>query len=132
MSDTPDTGPDPGPVLHAQLAQRLFGWRYEADAGLWRDPDGVYRDGATFRRRLPAYSTNPAATAQVWQWLETHGMEDLSFHYDRPVEVGCQLSYASQATAYDFVFTVGATWPEALCRAALALAQALEEGEKGG
>jgi hypothetical protein len=91
---------------------------------VWRDPAGGGQAA------LPAYTTDPAATAQVWQWVEAHGMEDLSFHYDQPGVVGCQLSYASQVTAYDFVFTVGATWPEALCRAALALATALAEEEK--
>jgi hypothetical protein len=113
--------------LNAQIAQRLFGWRYDPTPDLWLD--STHRWVPAWD--VPLYSTDPAATARVWAWLERHGLEDLSFHYDRPGEVGCQLSYASQATDYNFVYTAGATWPEALCRAALALAEALaKEGTR--
>ena len=117
-------------AIHVEIAQRLFGWRWDAAAQLWRDPDGVYRDDATFRRRLPAYTTDPAATARVWQWLEGHRIRDLSFHYDDPkAPIGgilCHMTWTRTNGTYTFFFHAGATWPEALCRAALALAEALE------
>lgn len=116
--------------LHAALAQRLFGWHWQADAQLWRDPDGVYRDAATFRRRLPAYSIEPRATAEVWQWLETRGdiLHVVHFDYHCSGEDGA-LCCVIQLGRFEGAGH-GATWPEALCRAALALADALEREEK--
>jgi hypothetical protein len=91
--------------LHAQIAQRLFGWTYPARA----------------------YTTDPAATAQVWQWLETRALplQGVQFEY-RAAGMHCFLLYAD----IEIVWADGATWPEALCRAALALAEALTEREE--
>lgn len=102
MNDTRD--------LDTQIAVHLFGWRWLGDAQLWRDPDGLVYDVAAFRRRLPAYSRVPDATALVWQWLETVGqMQDISFHYDQPPGVACQVSYPRPGTAAShFVCTTGA------------------------
>lgn len=118
--------------LDAQIAQRLFGWMYEGGTA-W-EPAFARAHGTSMkylpRRACPAYSTDPTATAQVWFWLETTGsMQDVTFHYhDPPSEVGCHLTYTlSEGTDFHWVFCAGATWPEALCRAALALAEALEE-----
>ena len=108
--------------LHAEIAVRLFGWRWDAAVQLWRDPDGVYRSAAEFRRRLKAYTTDPAATALVWQWVETRGMPVLAVEYAYGDEaITCGLVYARYQPE-----GTGATWPEALCRAALALAEALD------
>jgi hypothetical protein len=112
-------------TLEGQIAQRLFGWRWQADASLWRDPDGLYCDAATFRRRLPAYSTHPAATALVWQWVETRGapLDRVTFEYLVMEEEGlCCTVHCGRGDVEGY----GATWPEALCRAALALAEQME------
>lgn len=109
--------------LHTQMAERLFGWRWEDAAQLWRDQGGVYSDVATFRRRLPAYSTSPAATALVWQWLEAwRDLQHVTFDYWPPSSgVTCEVLVGVVSAQGG-----GATWSEALCRAALALAEALE------
>lgn len=91
--------------LDTQIAQRLFGWTYAA----------------------MSYATDPAGTALVWQWLETHGplLHGVHVTYAHDGEEGpylrCMIAYGRKdCSGY------GATWPEALCRAALALAEALE------
>jgi hypothetical protein len=109
-------------ALHAQIAQRLFGWTWRASADRWMTPD----DDPVLPEDLPAYSANPAAAALVWQWLEGQpGFSGLTFSYGVQDGIECLVCFldcrAFQGT--------GATWPEALCRAALALAQALEEEE---
>lgn len=113
--------------LHAQLAQRLFG--FHDTAGVhgftrWKDAAG------TVHHAIPAYTTNPAATALVWQWVEAHEGRSIAFHYASMFAspVLCQIS----TTAHGTLTGQATTWPEALCRAALALAEALEreEGER--
>jgi hypothetical protein len=114
MTDTKD--------LDAQLAQRLFGWTLGLP-GDWNDAEGLWH-GAP-----PAYSTDPAATAQVWQWVEQQRLEDHRAWYVEYTyglsDVVCTIIFTQR-----FVDACGATWPEALCRAALALAEVLE-GEQG-
>lgn len=114
-------------ALHAQIAQRLFRWAWHEDAQLWRDPDGVSRDAATFRRRLPAYTTDPAATARVWQWLEQsqgETVEAIYFeYYHGTATLVCLITCTHVPEPFE---GTGASWPEALCRAALALAEGLE------
>ena len=121
--------------LNAQIAQRLFGWTWGrchaqcpyAQEG-WHTADG----GHVWR--LPASTTNPAATALVWQWLETGPwLCDICFpyHYDgkiKPRHVRCEIAYRTgrKGTLHGCAKGIGATWHEALCRAALALAEALE------
>lgn len=107
--------------LHAQLAQRLFGWTWVPKRG-WHNAEGQWC------RAVPPYTTNPAATALVWQWLEAQQryfrLEYLAWEdargYRCAVLDGTPLSFRSFEGS-------GATWPEALCRAALALAEALEK-----
>jgi hypothetical protein len=115
MSDTTD--------LHAQLAQRLFGWDWDPHLRLWLDPAHYLWT----EDDVPAYTTDPAATAQVWQWVETREMLSIAFSYPHRLyaPVLCQISTAAHGT----VTGDGTTWPEALCRAALALAEALEKEE---
>lgn len=96
--------------LNAQIAQRLFGW----------EPKGP----------LPAYTTDPAATARVWQWLERRGapLDLVQFEYQAMEEDGiCCTLQCGRGDVEGY----GTTWPEALCRAALAVAEALEGEEKG-
>jgi hypothetical protein len=116
-------------ALHAAVAQRLFGWTYTPHhtlpVSVWRDPAGGGQAA------LPAYTTDPAATAQVWQWVETlsMGVDYLKFDYYPTIpKVRCWVELYHHD---DFLSGEGggATWPEALCRAALALAQALEREE---
>lgn len=141
MSERDDTGSSPGQALDTQIAERLFGWEPHTDMVLvdparprfgrreftsWQGPAGEHR------LVPPAYSTDPAATALVWQWLETQDrITDLhvSFSYGREGNVWCQI--AQYGSIYTLAHEQGATWPEALCRAALALAETLtqEEGE---
>lgn len=108
--------------LNAQIAQRLFGWRY--NKGIWwqpyKDESGNY-SGAGLAP--PAYTTDPAATAQVWQRVEhitrqIQNLRDLQdafwiefLHEDH--QVTCYLYLDSKGT--------GKTWQEALCQAALIL-----------
>jgi hypothetical protein len=101
-------------TLEGQIAQRLFGWRC---AGVdWTDAEGLWH------RTPPASTTDPAATARVWQWLERQGMPLLAVEYTYGDEmITCCVVYARFQPE-----GTGTTWPEALCRAALALAAALE------
>lgn len=69
--------------LDAQIAQRLFGWAirscespcpFEGSRSLM----GAYHEGwhdaaGRFFFAPPAYTTDPAATAQVWQWVDALG-----------------------------------------------------------
>lgn len=109
--------------LNGQIAQCLFGWRWQADAQLWRDPEGLYCDAQAFRRRLPAYTIDPRATALVWQWVEEQAVPLLAVEYQYGEE---RITCVLQIAARGLVEGTGATWPEALCRAAVALAAALE------
>lgn len=107
-------------ALNAQIAQQLFGWTLFPGDGWWEDGNG------RMHRHLPAYTTDPAATALVWQWLETRGhpLGALTFAYIE-VYVQCTvvlLDVSAQGT--------GVTWSEALCRAALALAEAVALAEE--
>lgn len=115
--------------LHAQIAQQLFGFTVQPGVHgltLWHDAAG------TLHHAIPAYTTDPAATALVWQWVERrcgpllHGVH-VTYAHDG--EEGpfcrCMIVYGRQDAS-----GTGATWPEALCRAALALAEALEGDEK--
>ena len=115
--------------LNAQIAPRLFGWTL----GRCRETcpyaqEGFHTADGAHAWRLPAYSTDPAATALVWQWVEQQrGLQDWTITFDYWAgKVSCRLS------RYNGVDTLahedGASWPEALCRAALALAA----GEGGG
>jgi hypothetical protein len=122
--------------LDAQIAVHLFGWRWLADAQLWRDPDGLVCDAQTFRRQLPASSRVPEATALVWQWLEgLTRVREIYFGYDltsKTRAVGCDIVYSGRKKTdrWDCARGKGPTWPEALCRAALALAELLKQEEK--
>ena len=50
--------------LNAQIAQRLFGFEWDEGLSCWLAPEPiVYAEG------VPAYTTDPAATALVWDWL---------------------------------------------------------------
>ena len=115
--------------LDAQIAQRLFGWEPNL-YGVWGKPLGANR--YAIEAHLPAYTTDPAATALVWQWLEAHGplLHGVHVTYTYDGEEGpylrCMIVYGRQDCS-----GTGATWPEALCRAALALAEALKQGEEG-
>jgi hypothetical protein len=106
--------------LNAQIAQTLFGWAYQD--GLWGEPMGV---GLwTMHTRVPAYTTDPAATAQVWQWVEGQRVTSILFEYYAipPHTVLCWINKGRSREQTG----KGATWPEALCRAALALAKGVE------
>lgn len=113
--------------LSTQIAVHLFGWRCPgSESGVWRDPDGLVCAAVTFRRRLPAYSRVPDATALVWQWLETHhapAQWKVTFAYG-PETVWCRIDGGPDVER--FALENGATSSLALCRAALALAAALE------
>lgn len=71
------------------------------------------------------------ATELVWQWVEARGIpvyeilfEYFGDHIDCCIELqGHPKYYAADGR--------GTTWPEALCRAALALAEALEARKEG-
>lgn len=99
--------------LDAKIAQRLFGWTYAARA----------------------YTTDPVATAEVWQWVETRErlLTHIAFSYygdEARGDVMCTLTLNARdegTTLLTVEGPSGATWPEALCRAALALAAALAE-----
>jgi hypothetical protein len=110
--------------LHAQLAQRLFGWRYEATERLW-----VAQAGQWPAWDPPAYSTDPVATALVWQWLETRGDILHTVHFDAHCSGAAGARGCILQLGRETVSGHGASWPEALCRAALALAEALEREE---
>lgn len=114
--------------LHTQIAVRLFGWRWDQTARRWKHPDGPYQWGAVSGRLPPAYTTDPAATARVWQWLETRGLplQGVQFAYHAE-GIECVLCYAQCAAS-----GCGASWQEAVCRAALALAEAVDAGEGRG
>ena len=110
--------------LDDQIAYKLLCFTLHRVEGytVWRDAHGG------LHHTIPAFTTDPAATARVWQWLEAHlparwrGEErvcELQVTWDPEGQhVTCGIPPWG---AYD-----GATWPEALCRAALALAEALE------
>ena len=111
--------------LNAQLAQRLFGWTARPAYGgkLWRDPWGT-------DLLLPLYTADPHATALVWQWVEeSRGLQDgaIIFSYQGG-QVRCRITRLNGLEV--LAQEGGTTWPEALCRAALALAEALEKGER--
>jgi hypothetical protein len=112
--------------LDAQIAQRLFGWTWgRCSPRCWYTQDGFHTADGAHVWRLPAYSTDPTATAQVWQWVEQQagGLLWIEFQY-RDGFVACYpMSARHEATG------AGATWPEALCRAALAVAEGLDTGE---
>lgn len=103
--------------LHAEVALRLFGW--SCDGVDWNDAEGLWH------RTPPAYSTDPAATALVWQWMERRGapLDLVQFEYQAMEEEGiCCTLQCGRGDCEGY----GASWPEALCRAALALAEAVE------
>ena len=114
--------------LNTQIAQRLFGWRPhpEEPEEWWLLPDG------DARILVPAYTTDPAATAQVWQWVEEQGhgalLHRISFGYYVEGEewpfYGCVITLGQGQSDGS-----GATWQEALCRAALALVTGLALAE---
>ena len=111
--------------LHRQLAQRLFGWTWNPVLQLWEDA----AQGLWVAADLPAYTTAPAATALVWQWVEQQrGLEDweITFAYWAG-KVACRLARVNGV--YTLAHEDGSTWQEALCRAALALAEMLQQGE---
>ena len=112
-----------GDDLHAQIAHRLFGWE-------WRPRHGWYTADGQWCRVVPAYTTDPAATALVWQWVEQQlGLPEWAITFDSwRGKVACRLSrdHGVDTLAQED----GATWREALCRAALALAEAREQGER--
>ena len=113
--------------LNAQMAQRLFGWTWgRCSARCWYAQDGFHTADGAHVWHLPAYTTDPAATALVWQWVETRGapMHRILMDYLDGEAILCTI----QMGRHD-VEAEGATWPEALCRAALAMADALEQGE---
>ena len=114
--------------LNAQIAQRLFGWRADLAAGLWLN---------SMRRwvpewDIPLYTIDPTATAEVWRWVETQPqVGDLAFDLrEKAPRVVCELNTAYGQLPYHRA--TGATWQEALCRAALFLAEALAAGEGEG
>ncbi|HSF31902.1 MAG TPA: hypothetical protein VLK82_15670 [Candidatus Tectomicrobia bacterium] len=119
MSETTD--------LNAQIAQRLFGWEYHD--GLWAEPSGP--GDWCMHVTPPAYSIDPAQAARVWQWIEalSVGVDYLKFdYYPSPPTVRCWIQLYHHE---DFLGWQGggATWQDALCRAALALAAAIGAGE---
>ena len=109
--------------LHTQIAQRLFGWT--CDGVDWTDAAGLWH------RTIPAYTTDPAAFVQVWRWLETRGSVLGAVYFDytfeEPLRVVCVVRLGRHTAEEP-----GTTWQDALCRAALDLAAALEQGEGGG
>lgn len=129
MNDTTDPGSASGAGLDAQIAQRLFGWKkLHYPPTFWAQWEGPRGD---VTESLPAYTTDPAATALVWQWVEAQCDADsmaITFDYHL-LTVGCHLTRWNVCDTLG-VSGMGATWPEALCRAALALAEAL--GEEDG
>ena len=113
--------------LTRQIAQRLFGFRVSAGVQgftRWTDAEG------TVHHAIPAYLTNPAATALVWRWLETRGIVLGAVYFDytfeEPLAVVCVVRLGRHTAEEP-----GTTWQEALCRAALALAEVLDKGEGG-
>ena len=77
--------------LNAQLAQRLFGWRYDPATGLWLDPTHTWVPAWN----IPCSTTDPVATAWVWTWLERQGMPLLAVEYEYGEEtITCHLLYA--------------------------------------
>lgn len=117
--------------LNTQIAQRLFGWTFHPDLALWQDQWQNWRHPWG----VPAYTTDPAATALVWQWLETHASHWIvsyarrrgNLPHSHRVEVWEEHRPWPAHCAQGDVS--GETLPETLCRAALALAEALEQGE---
>ena len=127
--------------LDAQIAQRLFGWAirscespcpFEGSRSLM----GAYHEGwhdaaGRFFFAPPAYTTDPAATAQVWQWVEAQQrdpVEAVYFEYYRGTgSLVCLITTTARPDRP--CERTGATWPEALCRAALALAESLERAK---
>lgn len=120
--------------LHAAIAQRLFGWAWRSCATpcpfggsgstMGADHEGWHDAAGRFAFAPPAYTTDPAATAQVWQWLETRRtpLDLIAVVYWHARDIQCAVQCGRLEVAGG-----GATWPEALCRAALALAEAVEE-----
>lgn len=101
-------------TLNAQIAQRLFRWSsYPCDGRqMWRDSWGN-------EQSLPMYVSDPAAIVRVWQWVEQQGtpVSQITFDYfGEAVGIECTVHLGYQETS-----GWGSTWPEALCRAALAL-----------
>lgn len=100
--------------LHAEIAQRLFGYTWIPQTEVWMG------------KPCPAYTTDPAATAQVWQWLErkVHALQSTGLTISLVATAQGGWTYLCFLPGVE---AQGATWPEALCRAALALAEALEK-----
>jgi hypothetical protein len=114
-------------TLEGQIAQRLFGWTWGRCSE--RCPyahEGYHTAEGAHVWRLPAYTTDPAATARVWQWVETRGMPILRIQVDYDAVLGIECIVQCGRLEVD---GWGATWPEALCRAALALAERMEHAE---
>lgn len=98
--------------LNRQIATQLFGWKADAVP-------------------IPQYTTAPAATLQVMAWLERlRVLHEIVFEYARPTRprsVACAIVYrvAPLRPGLACARGAGSTWQNALCRAALALAEAL-------
>lgn len=109
--------------LNMDIARKLFGFT-KVHAPFWRDSEG------THHHAIPNYVENPAAAWEVWRWVagaapyernsKEHRRVEMTFIL-RPDEhaVSCEIGYG--------FYAIGATWQEALCRAALALADSLRQ-----
>jgi hypothetical protein len=119
--------------LNTQIARVLFGWEYRDDWQAWCPPGypPLAPDSTSAERpAVPDYQQDPVATARVWQWLEQHAAwVELVSTPPTPADRGqwrCQV-WRQRAGPAPTTVHHDQRGP-ALCLAALAYAQAHQEG----
>ena len=145
-----ETSPMPNDTLNLRLARELFGWAWRADWQAWCPPE--WPSQAEYARRqdsprfigalfavlathgtawqengtphIPAYDTDPVATAQVWAYLWAHPGVQAVHLWRSGRRFACTLSLADGYQGIDRA-SGGKTAAEALSQAAFALAQGL-------
>lgn len=122
--------------LNEQVAVEIFGWKpppnklpggetWEADQH-WRAPDGTYHE------HPPAYSTNWAAIGELWEWLVNPSNREFRSQDIMVSRLHCTGQIIDVIIDGNYGLSGRGTFPESLCRAALAAVRAREKEQDDG